>query len=83
MNITLTYSSTMMLDEKIIKNMEYYGYKKEYIQKCIINNELNYCHATYYLLLNSSDLFNWFYILVYFIKLIIKCRKKLLTLLIE
>lgn len=58
MNITLTYSSTMMLDEKIIKNMEYYGYKKEYIQKCIINNELNYCHATYYLLLNSSDLFN-------------------------
>ena len=56
MNSTITYSSTMMLDENIIKNMENLGYKKEYVQKCIINNELNYCHATYYLLLNSSDL---------------------------
>ena len=56
MNNNLTYASTMILDEKIIKYMENLGYKKDYIQKCIFNNELNYCHATYYLLLNSSDL---------------------------
>ena len=58
MNNNLTYASTMMLDDKIIKYMENLGYKKDYIQKCIFNNELNYCHATYYLLLNSSDLLN-------------------------
>ena len=56
MNSNLTYSSTMVLDDKYIKYMENFGYKKEYIQKCILNNELNYCHATYYLLLNSQDL---------------------------
>ena len=56
-NSTLAYPSTMILDEKVIKSMENLGYKKEYIQKCILNNELNYCHATYYLLLNSSELF--------------------------
>ena len=55
-NSNLTYSSTMVLDDKCIKYMENFGYKKEYIQKCISNNELNYCHATYYLLLNSQDL---------------------------
>ena len=56
MNSNLTFSSTMVLDDKYIKYMENFGYKKEYIQKCILNNELNYCHATYYLLLNSQDL---------------------------
>ena len=58
MNSILTYPSTMMLDENIIKNMESLGYKRDYTQKCILNNELNYCHATYYLLLNSTELFN-------------------------
>ena len=58
MNLNLTYPSTMILDENIMKNMENLGYKKDYIQKCILNNELNYCHATYYLLLNSTELLN-------------------------
>ena len=58
MNSILTYPSTMMLDENIMKNMESLGYKRDYTQKCILNNELNYCHATYYLLLNSTELFN-------------------------
>ena len=58
MNTTLAYPSTMTLDENVMKNMESLGYKKDYIQKCILNNELNYCHATYYLLLNSTELFN-------------------------
>ena len=50
-----TYSSNMTIDENILKNMENFGYKKEYVQKCILNNDINYCHATYYLLLNSSN----------------------------
>ena len=57
-NSIITYPSTMILDEKVIKNMEQFGYNKEYIQKCIFNNDVNYCHATYYLLLNSSDLYS-------------------------
>ena len=54
----LTCPSTMILDENIMKTMESLGYKRDYTQKCILNNELNYCHATYYLLLNSTELFN-------------------------
>ena len=38
--------------------MESLGYKKEYIQKTLNNNELNYASATYYLLLNQTDVFN-------------------------
>jgi serine/threonine protein kinase len=56
MNSMLTYSSTAILDENILKYMENFGYKKEYIQKCITNNEVNYCTATYYLLSNSSEI---------------------------
>ena len=48
-------SNSMTVDENIIKSMDALGYKKEYIQKCIINNDINYCFATYYLLLNSSN----------------------------
>ena len=32
------------------------SYKKEYIQKCITNNEINYCSATYYLLSSASEM---------------------------
>ena len=52
----LTYSSTAIIDENILKNMENFGYKKEYIQKCITNNDINYCSATYYLLSSSSEI---------------------------
>ena len=57
LNSMLTYSSTAIIDENILKNMENFGYKKEYIQKCISNNEINYCSATYYLLCSSSEIF--------------------------
>ena len=56
LNSMLTYSSTTIIDENILKNMENFGYKKEYIQKCITNNEINYCTATYYLLSNISEI---------------------------
>ena len=56
MNSMLTYSSTAIIDENILKNMENFGYKKEYIQKCLNNNDINYCTATYYLLSSSSEI---------------------------
>ena len=56
LNSMLTYSSTAIIDENILKNMENFGYKKEYIQKCITNNEINYCSATYYLLSSASEI---------------------------
>ena len=54
----LTDSSTLIIDESIIKNMESLGYKKDYIQKTLNNNELNYASATYFLLLNQTDIIN-------------------------
>ena len=33
--------------------MENYGYKREYIHKCLINNEFNYATATFFLLSNN------------------------------
>ena len=48
-------SSTIIFDENILKTMEVLGYKKEYVQKCIANNEVNYCSATYYLLCSSTE----------------------------
>ena len=56
LNSMLTYSSTAIIDENILKIMENFGYKKEYIQKCITNNDVNYCSATYYLLSSSSEI---------------------------
>ena len=56
LNSMLTYSSTAIIDENILKNMENFGYKKEYIQKSITNNEVNYCSATYYLLSSASEI---------------------------
>lgn len=55
-NSMLTCSSTAIIDENILKNMEALGYKKEYVQKCITNNEVNYCTATYFLLSSSSEI---------------------------
>ena len=54
----LTDSSTLTIDESILKNMESLGYKKDYIQKTLNNNELNYASATYFLLLNQTDIIN-------------------------
>ena len=52
----LTNSSTAVIDENILKNMENLGYKKEYVQNCITNNKINYCSATYYLLSTSQEI---------------------------
>lgn len=53
-NSNIPNSNSMTVDENVIKSMDSLGYEKEYIKKCIINNDINYCFATYYLLLNSS-----------------------------
>ena len=53
-NSNIPNSNSMTVDENVIKSMDTLGYKKEYIRKCILNNDINYCFATYYLLLNSS-----------------------------
>ena len=50
----LTASSTALIDENILGIMETFGYQKEYVQNCITNNKINYCSATYYILLNQS-----------------------------
>ena len=54
-NSEITFSDNDILDENVIINMQNLGYDKEYIKKCITNNELNYCSATYYLLLLHND----------------------------
>ena len=36
-------------NEIALKFVEDFGYKKDYIIKSLINNELNHCTATYYL----------------------------------
>ena len=51
---SLTDSST--IDENILKSMENFGYKRDDIQKFLINNEFNYATAAYFLLSNSHDL---------------------------
>ncbi|MCQ2815690.1 MAG: protein kinase [archaeon] len=45
-------SSTLLIDESALKTMESLGYQKDYVKKCLNNNELNYATATYYLLTN-------------------------------
>ena len=53
-NSSLTNSSTLV-DENIIKIMENFGYKRDYIYKCLYNNELNYATATFFLLSNNVN----------------------------
>ena len=53
-NIIQSNNNNTIIDENIIKNMENLGYQKDYVKKCILDNEINYCSATYYLLLNKS-----------------------------
>jgi hypothetical protein len=46
LNILIIY-----LDEKVVKEVEELGYPKELVIKHLINNELNYATAAYYLFL--------------------------------
>ena len=55
-NSYLTNSSTFIIDESVLKTMESLGYKKDYIQKILNNNELNYASATYFLLSNQNEI---------------------------
>jgi hypothetical protein len=54
-NSSLTNISTALIDETALKIMENFGYKKDYLQKCLNNNELNYATATYYLVSNINE----------------------------
>ena len=57
--MTNSFNNEENLDESVIENVEKLGYKKDYVKKCVINNEINYCTATYYLLLNNTpDIIN-------------------------
>ena len=50
---SLTDSST--IDENILKTMENFGYKREDVQRYLLNNEFNYVTATYFLLSNPNS----------------------------
>ena len=42
--------------DKILSQMENFGFNKDYLLTCLKNNELNYCTATYFLLINYEDI---------------------------
>ena len=46
----ITYSNTFVIDENILGLLEQFGYKRDYVTKCLNNNEFNYATASYYLL---------------------------------
>ena len=52
---SLTNSYTLVIDEDVLKTMENFGYIRDDIQKFLINNELNYATATFFLLSNSVN----------------------------
>ena len=54
---SLTNSSTLVIDQGVLKTMENFGYIRDDIQKFLINNELNYATATYFLLLKKIKMF--------------------------
>ncbi len=59
---SLTDSYTLVIDEAVLKTMENFGYIRDDIQKFLINNELNYATATYFLLSNRNEI-SYIYIL--------------------
>lgn len=52
---SLTNSSTQLIDEAVLKTLENFGYNRDYMQKSLTNNELNYGTASYFLLTNFND----------------------------
>jgi len=40
------------LDMRVLDTIEFFGYPKDYVKKCLYNNELNHATTTYYLLTN-------------------------------
>jgi len=47
-----TTAQSVIIDQDTLTKMESYGYPKEYVKKCLNDNELNHATATYYLLTN-------------------------------
>ena len=41
--------NSFIINDKVIHYVEEFGYKREYIIKSLLNDELNYCTATYYI----------------------------------
>ena len=50
-----TNSNTFNFDNNVIKYVENFGYKRDYIIKSLEGNELNHATATYYLKLSLND----------------------------
>jgi len=46
-------TSEVAIDRKALKRIEEFGYKSDYVEKCLKENQLNYATATYYLLTND------------------------------
>ena len=53
---SLTDSSTLVIDEAVLKTMENFGYIRDDI------NELNYATATYFLLSNGNEISIYIYL---------------------
>ena len=47
-----------MIDDKIMTQIESYGFPKEYIIKSLNNGELNYATTSYYMLANTHGMAN-------------------------
>ena len=54
-NTTSTNSNTFYIDEMTLKFVENFGYKRDYIIRCLENNELNHATATYFLKLSLQN----------------------------
>jgi serine/threonine protein kinase len=50
----LQSADTLTINDETVNVIEDLGYKRDYLVKCLINNDCNYATATYYLLMNSS-----------------------------
>ncbi len=56
LNYTIsTNSNTFYIDEMALKFVENFGYKRDYIVRCLENNELNHATATYFLKLSLQN----------------------------
>ena len=49
-----TITNCLTINQSILTKMESYGYRKDYVTKCLRNNELNHATATYYLFFKSN-----------------------------
>ena len=52
----LQSEQTLIIDEQSLAQVEVYGYPRDYIVRCLNNNELNYASTSYYLLQNKHSL---------------------------